>query len=62
MYKHYKYKPIHETVKLNSTVVTLLNIPQYAKIKNKLKKKNWQWQFTPDGTNLLQPQMYLPKT
>ena len=31
---HYKYKPIRETVKLNSTVVTLFNIPQYAQIKN----------------------------
>ena len=29
----YIYKPIHERVKYNSTVVTLLNIPQYAKIK-----------------------------
>ena len=34
----YKYNPMHETIKLNSTVVTLLNIPQYAKIKNKLIK------------------------
>ena len=42
IYKHYKYKPIHETVKENNTVVTLLIIPQYlpggyAKIKNKIK-------------------------
>ena len=35
-YTHiYKYNPMHETIKLNSTVVTLLNIPEYAKINKK---------------------------
>ena len=29
---YYKYKPIHETVKLNNMDITLLIIPQYAKI------------------------------
>ena len=42
VYKHYKYKPIHETVKLNNTVVTLLIIPQYAKIKKyMIKQISW---------------------